>query len=773
MHDEKPKDTSDMDKIMSFSTDESLQCQDFDNVPEMEFKLLDPTQCNQRVNAHELFPCTPQTTGLVTSKIPENRSGNVTEDLDDVSWFFDDDPEEEMLKHLHLLSKSIPPVTSTAMQPSQEKYNGETELDQNGVNCKSRFSSIADTNSSESSDDEFSSCFEDKPFVQNCPVLNKANAGLDSYPCDENLTGGMKAAFDNFSVNECEIYNSDLTMEAKSNASQPVKEALSVMLNQSRHFKDIDTTVKQLNSEVTSQIGIKGLDKNTLTLTNCNKDKATPTNVSTETSERSKIEKMLSQVKQKTNKGKIKEDMIFSRHSNMQATSSFPEHSTNKFVKGNYIESTGFVRERTVTVLDVNRKPHLHPNHVLENTVVSLENEVELENSSNCRKFCSCWSKVTVDNFLQQLVNHVCPDQDSEAALLCSALARLTENYSTSGLISEEVLSRLHIVGLGGVSRDNSSCVPGIVLPVSSEQVYIANGAIQRKALFINGDLTSSYSHVGYKKTVETKPTVKLSKSVTTAPWIEEVCQCLQKLGVKMLACRGTACDDIKDLCVSEDILLISSVPYHALQALSYSTGCSMLSYVTDCTQNDVGQVTVEPLCDVWQDQLHSGVGHGYVVIYPDTVSLMTIVACHPSVQWVQHIEESLWHGLYKLQGILTDGKLLAGAGLTELHCASLLVQKAEEYQTESSGLTSEVLKAVAQGFTGYQLLVQANTQYNDVWQTSARERNDTRQHLCCVFDDCRSKLAAWQSAVDILCTIIQSDLEIVTGLSDMDISHL
>lgn len=319
-------------------------------------------------------------------------------------------------------------------------------------------------------------------------------------------------------------------------------------------------------------------------------------------------------------------------------------------------------------------------------------------------------------------------------------------------------------VGLSGIPSDKTCVISGCLLRVDAYQLPLLTASQTRHALLITGDVTVRFRHLGHQKTKHLT-TVDRTVSIDSkeARWISEIMQVIDELSVGALFVKGNVSRQLMDCCYGSGVVVVTSVPYECLVALSASTSAVLCTYVTECTQEYVARdLTME----AWRsDWINSTSSQHYVTVRPSASLVQTAVLCHPVSDMIHVQEDRLQHCLHRLSSLLGSRQVLLGAGHVESYCADRLDQLADDMEKVSDNeiggfgdFAVDGLRAMAQGFRRYVDSVTGNPR----WTATEVGSSD----VCCsageIFDSWPEKMSAWRAALYVSSVVLQTDLEIV-----------
>ena len=122
---------------------------------------------------------------------------------------------------------------------------------------------------------------------------------------------------------------------------------------------------------------------------------------------------------------------------------------------------------------------------------------------------------------------------------------------------------------------------------VPESQVFVA---------LVNGDVTQEFRHVGLNKEypihriIENEDDFKGSFFNQGKDWHQRVTETLRKHKIGLLVVKGIVQDSVLDFCSSHGIAVLQSTVYPALQLLSYATDSTIVTYLADLREQDIGR---------------------------------------------------------------------------------------------------------------------------------------------------------------------------------------
>ncbi|XP_056327890.1 Bardet-Biedl syndrome 12 protein [Danio aesculapii] len=315
-----------------------------------------------------------------------------------------------------------------------------------------------------------------------------------------------------------------------------------------------------------------------------------------------------------------------------------------------------------------------------------------------------------------------------------------------------------------GISEDHVCVLRGYVTLLSAQQmtqVQRLQGHPLNIAL-INGDLSEKYHHVGFNRPGDVVHITDLL--ITEESWIENAFKILHDFSIDVIFVTGMVDVDLKQRCT--DILMLEGVKCSVFKHFSTCTGAVPLSYICQLDERCVGRglrLRNELICGKSE----------FVSITTDCSVLVTAVICSSVSAKLQMLEDEFWSCTHRLQHALTDGKLLHGAGVTELICIRRLRQYTQLH-SDKSPHESVILELMSEAWMDFISTVMLNSgsvaNKTEAWTSIAHQM---RRHTDIgatdglgVYDNVTVKCEAWRRALDLVFLVLQSDTEIITGVS-------
>ncbi|XP_056625380.1 Bardet-Biedl syndrome 12 protein [Triplophysa dalaica] len=380
-------------------------------------------------------------------------------------------------------------------------------------------------------------------------------------------------------------------------------------------------------------------------------------------------------------------------------------------------------------------------------------------------------------------ISHGC--QDSMNLVL--EAYKLQSGCNTSALDIQKLVT----CPVSGPSEKHSRVLHGYVVLVSEEQSLVVQHLQEQtlKMALVTGDLSEKYRHVGYNMPAHITHVTDCPDVTCVSReehWTETAFKTLRNLSVDVLLVSGVVSVKLKDRCIPYNILVVEGVRTDILKDFSTSTGAMLMSYITQLTERCVGRgVKIRR----WREFSRNGGRNESTAISITAAgtSLVTAVITSSIRAELQSLEDRFWSCAHRLHQAFTDGKLLRGAAATELVCIQQL------YKSTRSGMENPyekvVMQMMADGWMDYistlmlncgkvSCKAEARTSVTRLlrhcedggpvcvkalWAPTEAETDSVTS----VYDNVTVKFEAWRRALDLVLLVLQSDTEIITGVSE------
>ncbi|KAL1261596.1 hypothetical protein QQF64_006861 [Cirrhinus molitorella] len=369
---------------------------------------------------------------------------------------------------------------------------------------------------------------------------------------------------------------------------------------------------------------------------------------------------------------------------------------------------------------------------------------------------------------IAQAVSHGCDSSMRLVLKACKLQPKNAQNMDIQKLVTCLIPS---------LSEEKSHVLHGFVTLLSVEQASVVRH-LQAQALniaLVNGDLCDKYRHVGFNRlgnVVHITDCADMPSVSLEERWMEDVLRKLHEFSIDVVLVSGMANVKLKDRVFGANVLVIEGVKTSILKEFSICTGAVLVSYITQIDESCVGRgVTLGPWRDFSENDLIM------VSIVTAGTSLVTAVICSSVPAKLQSLEDQFWSCAYRLHQALADGKVLRGAGAVELLCIQQLHQsKQTEMENPHEGV---VLELMAEAWMDYVSTLMLNSgsvgSKAEAWTAIAHQM---RLHIngeavaqgvdgISVYDNVTVKSEAWRRALDLVFLVLQSDTEIITGVSE------
>lgn len=417
---------------------------------------------------------------------------------------------------------------------------------------------------------------------------------------------------------------------------------------------------------------------------------------------------------------------------------------------------------------------------------------------------------------IARLAEAVCHGCETSMSLVIEA-SRIQCRYSCEALDIDKLVTCL----LPGLSEEHSSVLRGYVVLLSAEQALLVKH-LERRTLnisLVHGDLCEKHRHVGFNRprnVTYVSHCADLTGITREEEWMDEALRILLNLRLDIVLVSGGVTQQLKNHCLHHHILIIEHVRASVLNDFATATGALPVSYITQLSERCVGSgVCVNTLRVYRTEEAEWTV----VSVVTDGTALVTALITSSIHAKLQSMEDEFWSCAYRVHHALKDGKLLPGAGTAELICIHQLqdhgnVSRREERRVEldtAAQYEQVILRLMAEGWMDYVSTLMLNTGHvkskTQAWTFLAqhmkqlenrvpwnnqipetllkmencleriqREESEEEERMMArkrvkmgVYDNMTVKFEVWRSALDLVFLILQTDMEIVTGINNRE----
>ncbi|XP_010783699.1 chaperonin-containing T-complex member BBS12 [Notothenia coriiceps] len=380
------------------------------------------------------------------------------------------------------------------------------------------------------------------------------------------------------------------------------------------------------------------------------------------------------------------------------------------------------------------------------------------------------------------------------------------ENISCSTFDVTKVMTCV----LPGLPEEHACVLPGCIVLVSDEQASVAHHLKEQslRVALINGDLSDTYRHLGFKKLTGVQCVSDQSDFTSSSKdkeWMEKIVALLLNLGVNLILVSGLVREEVIQSCCRHHILAVEKVKASVLRAFAKATGAVPVTYGTQLSRHCIG---LGVKAEIWRD-LSSYDGKPLITVNISTVEnseLVTVILSSCVHGKLQAMEDRFWACAYRLHHMLEDKVLLPGAGVTEMLCVHHLQREAEKHvkhhrernrDSAANPYRGQVLKLIADGLLDYISTVMVNTgRFSKVKaMTAARQQlqnnnesldaklsqlslegeeedsgvslpiKSSKAPAVKIYDNLSVKQESWRKALDLVVLVLQTDAEVITGI--------
>lgn len=363
---------------------------------------------------------------------------------------------------------------------------------------------------------------------------------------------------------------------------------------------------------------------------------------------------------------------------------------------------------------------------------------------------------------------------------------------------------------LPGVPEHKARVSPGCIVLLHAEQASVAHNLREQhlNVALINGDLSATYRHLGFKKPTGLQCVCEqsdLSGLSKEEEWMEKVLTLLLTLGVNLVLVSGLVSEKVIQRCCSHRILVVDKVNASVLKEFANATGAVPVTYATQLSKHCVGSgVKVVIWRDLRSNEMTSTTAVN--ISTSGSTSLVTVIITSLLQGKLQALEDQFWACAYRVHHALKDNAVLPGAGETEMLCIHHLQKQAEHHvknqrdgkQTKAGTAANPyrgvVLPLMADSLidyisavmvnTGRISLVKARTAVSRQLQDNngrlglsakfsrldftedppvSSERIVSIEVAANIYDNLSVKQESWRKALDLVLLVLQTDAEVIT----------
>lgn len=381
---------------------------------------------------------------------------------------------------------------------------------------------------------------------------------------------------------------------------------------------------------------------------------------------------------------------------------------------------------------------------------------------------------------------------------------------------------------LPGISEEHSSVLHGYVVVLSSEQALLVKRLKEQilNIILVHGDLTEKHRHVGFNRprnVTYISDCSELTGISREEKWMDDALRILLNLKVDIVLVSGSVTEQLKHHCFHHHILIIERVRVSVLNDFATATGALPVSYITQLSERCVGSGVCVNTLRVYRTE---GEEWTVVSVVTDGTALVTALIASSIHAKLQSMEDQFWSCAYRVHHALKDGKLLPGAGTTELICMHQLQNHGNVSQPKKRGdkldaaraaapYEQVILRLMAEAWMDYVSTLMVNTGHvrskTQAWTCIAQHVKQWENRLPCssemseillkmenysdimqrggeskeaeemlgrerakmgVYDNMTVKFEVWRRALDLVFLILQTDTEIITGINNREEQH-
>lgn len=428
---------------------------------------------------------------------------------------------------------------------------------------------------------------------------------------------------------------------------------------------------------------------------------------------------------------------------------------------------------------------------------------------------------------IAHLAEAVCHGCETTMSLVIEA-SRIQCRYSCENQCRKALdVDKLVTCLLPGLSEEHSRVLHGYVVLLSSEQALLVKHLEERtlKISLVHGDLSEKHRHVGFNRprnVTYISDCCELTGISREEEWMDEALRILLNLKVDIVLVSGGVTEQLKHHCFHHHVLIIEHVRVSILNDFATTTGALPVSYISQLSERCIGSGVCANTLRMYRTE---GTEWTVVRVVTDGTALVTALITSSVHAKLQSMEDQFWSCAYRLYHALKDGKLLPGAGTAELICIHQLQKHGnisrrrpektgDELDAARAAAPYEqvILQLMAEAWMDYVSTLMVNTghvksktkawtciaqhvkqwdnrlpwnnkmpeallkmkMYSEIMQQGGESEEEEgmleRERVKMgVYDNMTVKFEVWRRALDLVFLILQTDTEIVTGISNRE----
>ena len=228
--------------------------------------------------------------------------------------------------------------------------------------------------------------------------------------------------------------------------------------------------------------------------------------------------------------------------------------------------------------------------------------------------------------------------------------------------------TRVKIVKQKGGSLNDSELINGLAITKTRIHSEMPERKSSGRILLLDGGLEKRKPQLDAKLKIETTGMLEAFRKAETEAVIAQIAN-LQKIGCDLLVCRDGVDEDTRQALANAGILTYRRVDKTDLELLSRACGATQIHDANLARREDMGKFIHS------REELHGGVNH-WILDAEECGATLIIRGSTKEIH--EEIERSYADALGVACQLLGDGKLLPGAGATQVAIARKLRRHAE-----------------------------------------------------------------------------------------------